>query len=296
MMWPFTKRQTYKLVRFDKARIMFPDGVLDRRVVEADGSVYISPESVTGVRDAVDSMLEYPHTQVFITGACEYVLGTSADVVHALWPDIFPAPQPAATPFREVEVAVDIQVEPIGLPMHLPPIPVGDEQEADGLPKIVVVVCGGKVETILGTGEAEGAQYGVVDLDNLKVGGKAFEGWAYVDFWEEMDDEVREALGPEEDEDEECGDEQLNAEDAERASDVADAHARVQTYLEMCESGAFGEELAAELAAGHLAGAPCAADYARIHADCLAGQAKDEDAEASAAQVRERLEAAPDGP
>ena len=76
---------------------------------------------------------------------------------------------------------------------HLPAIPLGDEQESDVIPKIVVVVRGGVVVSVM---SQEPLEYALVDFDNEENGGKAWEhGWEPAEPWDAMDEEVAAALG-----------------------------------------------------------------------------------------------------
>jgi hypothetical protein len=91
----------------------------------------------------------------------------------------------APTRAADVKIAIDVPN------MHLPAIPVSDEQEQDALPRIVVVVSGGVVQGVYCD---EPVEYAVVDFDNIEAGDE-FEGFGPTEPWDDMDHEVRVALG-----------------------------------------------------------------------------------------------------
>jgi hypothetical protein len=81
-------------------------------------------------------------------------------------------------------------------------IPVGDEQEQDPeeyFNRVVIVVRGGCVVSVL-TNTDEPLEYAVVDFDCLDMDCGDRAAWHDAEPWDDMDDEVREAIGPEDDE------------------------------------------------------------------------------------------------
>lgn len=91
-------------------------------------------------------------------------------------------------PLTATDVKIVIEVPPFEPP--LPAIPLGDEQEADELPKIVVVVHGGCVVSVMCD---EPATVAIVDFDAREDWPPAMD-WGATEPWDVMDKAVRAAI------------------------------------------------------------------------------------------------------